>query len=163
MKLAALSIYHAIFSLLSISYFKIITTPPGTFITTMNQESQTRMIALQSIQVKRNGQPRFCMKCEKLKPDRTHHCSMCQACVLKMDHHCVWVNNCTKPLFISLSLIRCWFLQLQVLLFVRFLGDCLLFVWNSLFFTSVTKHEHHAKCKALPLYFISIFHLSDTK
>jgi len=37
---------------------------------------------------------RFCRKCSAWKPDRTHHCSVCGRCVLKMDHHCVWVANC---------------------------------------------------------------------
>lgn len=37
---------------------------------------------------------RYCEKCKCVKPDRAHHCGACQTCVLKMDHHCPWVNNC---------------------------------------------------------------------
>eukprot|EP00768_Dysnectes_brevis_P005761 gnl/Dysnectes_brevis/4296_a5701_937.p1 GENE.gnl/Dysnectes_brevis/4296_a5701_937~~gnl/Dysnectes_brevis/4296_a5701_937.p1 ORF type:complete len:770 (+),score=175.15 gnl/Dysnectes_brevis/4296_a5701_937:70-2379(+) len=29
-----------------------------------------------------------CPKCERARPLRTHHCSICNKCVLKMDHHC---------------------------------------------------------------------------
>lgn len=29
-----------------------------------------------------------CKYCDLLKPLRTHHCSICRTCVLKMDHHC---------------------------------------------------------------------------
>lgn len=36
----------------------------------------------------------ICKKCIAPKPPRTHHCSVCNACVLKMDHHCPWLNNC---------------------------------------------------------------------
>lgn len=29
-----------------------------------------------------------CQKCNRLKPERTHHCTICTKCVYKMDHHC---------------------------------------------------------------------------
>jgi hypothetical protein len=32
--------------------------------------------------------------CNVFKPERCHHCSSCGRCVLNMDHHCPWVNNC---------------------------------------------------------------------
>jgi len=28
------------------------------------------------------------------KPLDAHHCSICKRCIVKMDHHCPWVNNC---------------------------------------------------------------------
>lgn len=43
---------------------------------------------------RKGGGHRFCQKCERHKPPRTHHCRVCKRCVLRMDHHCVWVNNC---------------------------------------------------------------------
>ncbi|XP_031424773.1 palmitoyltransferase ZDHHC16B isoform X2 [Clupea harengus] len=36
----------------------------------------------------------MCKKCIVPKPARTHHCSICNRCILKMDHHCPWLNNC---------------------------------------------------------------------
>ncbi|KAF9142538.1 Palmitoyltransferase zdhhc2 [Linnemannia schmuckeri] len=42
----------------------------------------------------RNGRPRWCNVCKIVKPDRCHHCSECNRCVLRMDHHCPWVNGC---------------------------------------------------------------------
>ena len=37
---------------------------------------------------------KICQFCKEVKPLRTHHCSICGICVLKMDHHCPWINNC---------------------------------------------------------------------
>ncbi|XP_050209548.2 probable protein S-acyltransferase 15 [Mercurialis annua] len=35
-----------------------------------------------------------CEKCCTYKPPRAHHCRSCRRCVLRMDHHCLWINNC---------------------------------------------------------------------
>jgi palmitoyltransferase ZDHHC3/7/25 len=37
---------------------------------------------------------KFCKRCKAFKPTRAHHCSICGRCIVKMDHHCPWVNNC---------------------------------------------------------------------
>lgn len=36
----------------------------------------------------------ICKKCLMPKPPRTHHCSICNRCILKFDHHCVFLNQC---------------------------------------------------------------------
>eukprot|EP00929_Paragymnodinium_shiwhaense_P003789 TRINITY_DN10444_c0_g1_i12.p1 TRINITY_DN10444_c0_g1~~TRINITY_DN10444_c0_g1_i12.p1 ORF type:complete len:430 (+),score=48.47 TRINITY_DN10444_c0_g1_i12:62-1351(+) len=38
--------------------------------------------------------PNYCQHCHHWKPPRTHHCSWCQRCVLRMDHHCPFTGNC---------------------------------------------------------------------
>ncbi|PIM99922.1 putative DHHC-type Zn-finger protein [Handroanthus impetiginosus] len=46
-------------------------------------------------EIKKNGTPaRTCDKCSAHKPPRAHHCRVCGRCVLRMDHHCTWINNC---------------------------------------------------------------------
>ncbi|VDQ07269.1 unnamed protein product [Trichobilharzia regenti] len=36
----------------------------------------------------------FCNVCKGFKPPRAHHCRSCDRCVMKMDHHCPWINTC---------------------------------------------------------------------
>ncbi|KAM4794820.1 palmitoyltransferase ZDHHC23 isoform 1-T1 [Rhinophrynus dorsalis] len=36
----------------------------------------------------------WCRVCQLVKPPRSGHCRICGVCVRRMDHHCVWINNC---------------------------------------------------------------------
>lgn len=40
-----------------------------------------------------DGRPPYCSTCHNWKPDRTHHCSELDRCVLKFDHFCPWVGG----------------------------------------------------------------------
>lgn len=65
-----------------------------------------------------------CPKCELSKPLRAHHCSICTKCVLKMDHHCPWINTCVglkNHRYFVLFLTYTWF-------------GCVCFVGNSAVF-----------------------------
>lgn len=58
---------------------------------------------------------RFCVFCKMLRPERCHHCIKCKRCVLRMDHHCNFLNIC-----VGLKNYRPWMI--------------FLFYSNSLFF-----------------------------
>lgn len=75
-----------------------------------------------------SGSVRYCNRCVLVKPDRAHHCSICSRCVLKMDHHCPWVNNCVCffnykffMLFLGYALVYCIFIMATCLpYFIKF-------------------------------------------
>jgi len=61
----------------------------------------------------------ICKKCIQPKPPRTHHCSVCNSCILKMDHHCPWLNNCVGHhnhrhffLYMVFMVLGCGFLMI---------------------------------------------------
>ena len=36
----------------------------------------------------------LCPDCFTIKTPRSQHCSICNQCVERFDHHCPWINNC---------------------------------------------------------------------
>jgi len=37
---------------------------------------------------------KFCDKCQQKSPPRSHHCKLCNVCILKRDHHCYFAGYC---------------------------------------------------------------------
>ncbi|XP_049885690.1 palmitoyltransferase ZDHHC20-B-like isoform X1 [Pectinophora gossypiella] len=90
-----------------------------------------------------SGSVRYCNRCVLIKPDRAHHCSICARCVLKMDHHCPWVNNCVCyfnykffMLFLGYALLYCLFIMATCLpYFIKF--------WKGEFGTAAATGRYH--------------------
>ena len=81
---ALLSVFHIFFFLLLWSFCQSMLTDPGQVPTFWG-------FHLGDAESKRR---RYCLMCNIFKPERCHHCSSCGRCVLNMDHHCPWINNC---------------------------------------------------------------------
>ncbi|KAI8064844.1 DHHC palmitoyltransferase-domain-containing protein, partial [Gilbertella persicaria] len=70
--------------------------------------------------------PRWCSTCQLWKPDRTHHCRVCNACVLKMDQ----VNGCVGSFnyryyiqfLIYVTLFAAWTFSTSLAVFIQYHG-----------------------------------------
>eukprot|EP00930_Biecheleria_cincta_P050423 TRINITY_DN35593_c0_g1_i1.p1 TRINITY_DN35593_c0_g1~~TRINITY_DN35593_c0_g1_i1.p1 ORF type:complete len:298 (+),score=26.61 TRINITY_DN35593_c0_g1_i1:35-928(+) len=92
-----LIVFHLITGLLLYCLVKCLLTFPGTVPSGQGWELRGEGEEGAEIKVaekKTSGERRHCKWCLKYKPDRCHHCRICNMCVLRMDHHCPWVYNC---------------------------------------------------------------------
>ncbi|TYH62964.1 hypothetical protein ES332_D07G157100v1 [Gossypium tomentosum] len=94
-------IFNVLLVLLLWSYIRVVLKDPGSvpenWRAVSGEESLevgTSLAAAEDGFERRSRGGGYCIHCQNGKPPRCHHCSICQRCVLKMDHHCVWVVNC---------------------------------------------------------------------
>lgn len=86
-----LFVSHAFAAMMLWSFYMTYSTEPGRIPDTDEWQKQPNPNLL--TERKRDGGLRYCHKCSKFKPDRSHHSSNSGRCVLKMDHYCPWVAN----------------------------------------------------------------------
>ena len=133
----ALCAYHVFAFMLLWSYFACVLTAPGDvprgWTPAPEDPEEAASEAKKSNSEKRR---RFCKECAAWKPTRTHHCSVCKRCVLKMDHHCVWVANCVGAYNYK------FFLQFLAYTFLATVLDAILLLSNFIdFFKDVEESQ----------------------
>ena len=133
----ALTAYHVVVFMLLWSYFACVLTEPGGVPERWTPHPEDPEEAV--IEAKKSNSERrrrFCKKCVAWKPIRTHHCSVCKRCVLKMDHHCVWVANCVGAYNYK------FFLQFLLYTFLATVLDAILLLSNFIdFFKDVEESQ----------------------
>ncbi|KAI5623176.1 putative palmitoyltransferase ZDHHC4, partial [Silurus asotus] len=105
---------------------------------TLTKENHTVQLKVYEYDQKLFQEGLICQTCQLVKPARSKHCSVCDRCVLRFDHHCVWVNNC-----IGAQNTR--FFLLYLLSVCAMAGDIALLTVDMLFHSVVRSGIMHAQ------------------
>lgn len=113
-----------------ISFFRASATAPGRVPDRPPWNSISAEDALYNNEAKKSGGRRYCRYDRKYKPDRCHHCSQCNECVLRMDHHCPWLDNCVGFWNYKFFLLTLLYASLSLLLITVSSGWLGYYVFN---------------------------------
>ncbi|XP_005994824.1 palmitoyltransferase ZDHHC4 isoform X1 [Latimeria chalumnae] len=92
--LPSLLVPYFLLAVKSYFFYLCCITDPGT-ITKLNHESLLQVYMYDEVLYQKFI---VCPTCNLRKPARSKHCRVCNRCVHRFDHHCVWVNNCIGAL-----------------------------------------------------------------
>eukprot|EP00924_Labyrinthula_sp_SR-Ha-C_P006290 snap_masked-scaffold_31-processed-gene-2.49-mRNA-1 protein AED:0.12 eAED:0.12 QI:93/0.6/0.66/1/0.8/0.66/6/85/346 len=98
-----------LFSVTSLSFFLMSSLSDPGLLPRRNTQVSARPPQSQKVGSNVMTELKFCVTCKIYQPPRAWHCSECDNCVLKFDHHCPWIGNCVGhrnyPYFLGKHLI----------------------------------------------------------
>ena len=97
---------------------------------------------------------KFCSSCGIIRPNRSTHCSDCNNCVERLDHHCLWIGNCTGKRNYLYFFI---FLILLNILYILFIIFCIAHIIMSVNENKKNKSVAESFCEIIISLYIIIY------